>query len=1205
MINIPAMGKPQLTRSAFLLRMAATLLLLNLFVIGLMVLSLLQSRDQYEKRAADVTRNLAQVLDEHIDGIIDKSEVILFAAAEEFENRFARGGINRLELEAFLNRTASRMPELERLTVADARGRVFYYTGTGVGALTNVSDREYFQHLRDNPGTGLYISKPIKSRISGRWVVVLARRLTLKDGSFAGTVGAALSLDYFKRLFASINVGPHGTIALRDEELGLITRCPEPGGTGSLIGQKKVSREMMELYQAGKTQGTYKTTTPVDRIKRTYSYRRLSQYPLYIVVGLADSDYLKEWRAEVAKMTAAALLFLLVTLFSSLLIYKQWKSRTDMIGTLAEQEVKYRTVADYTYDWEYWLGPDGAFRYVSPSCKRITGYDADRFYEDPDLINRLIHQGDRELCAAHRCEELNGADNLVFRIVRADGSIRWLEHACRPIIDESGAFLGNRCCNRDITERKETEEELLLTNICMDKAAIGIYKLTEDGTVMGANDFACRSLGYTNEELCKMNVRDFDTEINDEQIRDILTALAETGFVNHESIHRRKDGTGFPVEITTNLVDFQGKTYFFTFVQDISKRKLAEQSLRETQFSVDRATIPIMWMKDEGRVFYVNESCDYLGYSREELLGMTVFDIDPDITKDEEKKIIEGIREKGSLTFERRHRTRNGTMIPVEVTVHGVNVPGKEFRVSFVRNISERKTAEVTIARSEQKFRAIFESAHDAIILIAADSSYVDCNPAATEMFGCAKESLLTRNPQYFSPPSQPDGRDTEQKACELIAAALEGKPQSFEWRHRRPDGSEFDAMVVLSRFELDDEPMLLAIVRDISRKKSLENQLYHMQKMESIGTLAGGIAHDFNNLMTVITGYGHIIKMRMEPDNPQLAMIEQILSSSDRAAQLTRGLLAFSRKQTIDPRPVDLNVIVNGVEKILGRLIGADIEFITKLAGMPLRIFADAGQIEQVLMNLAANARDAMPEGGELIIATEEINQKHFSFHGLIKPGKYALITVTDTGAGMDEQTRAKIFEPFFTTKEIGRGTGLGLAIVYGIIKQHNGFINVYSELGKGTTFQIHLPLFSEMLKDTDTKAQPPPRGGTETILLAEDDHVVRKMAVIVLRDFGYRVIEAVDGEDALEKFAQHEQEIDLLILDVMMPKKNGAEVYIAAKSVRPDVDILFISGYAADMIRKKGIPEQEIEFLPKPVNPFDLLRKIREIRDKRLSVT
>jgi two-component system cell cycle sensor histidine kinase/response regulator CckA len=629
------------------------------------------------------------------------------------------------------------------------------------------------------------------------------------------------------------------------------------------------------------------------------------------------------------------------------------------------------------------------------------------------------------------------------------------------------------------------------------------------------------------------------------------------------------------------------------------RRKHTEQALRDTQFSIDLAAVPIFWIQEEWRFFYVNEACGYLGYTRDELLQMSVYDIDPEFSGEDASKLIEMLREKGSVTIERHHKTKDGDLIPVEITIHDVNFAGKEFHVTYVRDISERKMAEARIARSEQKFRAIFESAHDAIFLVSADSVYVDCNPAAMEMFRCTKESIHSTNPLHFSPPLQPNGLEREHKIEDLIAAAFEGNPQSFEWKQCLSDGSEFDAMAVMSRFELDNEPMLLAIVRDVSQRKSLENQLYQAQKMEAIGKLAGGVAHDFNNLLTVITGYGSMIKMKMKPDDPQLLQIEQILLASDRAAQLTQGLLAFSRKQILKPKPVELNDIVMRADKLLRRLIGEDVELITKQAEGPLRVMADEGQIEQVLMNLVTNARDAMPDGGSLIITTEERKEQYISLHEYMRPGKYALITVSDTGEGMDENTRVKIFEPFFTTKELGRGTGLGLAIVYGIIKQHNGFINVYSEPGKGTTFRIHLPLIPEMDMDMANELVPPPTGGTETILLAEDDQTVRALAGIFLRDFGYRVIDAVDGTDALEKFAEHEKEIDLLILDVMMPKKNGRDVYYAVKAVRPDIDILFVSGYTADIIHKKGIME-DLPFISKPVNPFDLLRKIRDILDK-----
>lgn len=1209
MKNLQKAKQTSLSRSAFLSRLTAGVLVLNLFVIALICLSLYQSRNQYEERAAIETRNLARVLEQHIDGLIDMTDVVLFAAVEEFEHQFTRGGINRQELKGFLNRIETRMPELDRLTLIDPRGEVIYHTGTGAGTLNNVSDRDFFQQLRQNPGSGLFISKPIKSRISGKWVVILARRINLGDGTFAGTVCGALSLDYFFQLFSSINIGPNGTIVLRDLDLGVVARYPDPGGPGSTIGQKKVSSEMEELIRAGKKSDTFKTTPPIDNIERTYSFRRLVKYPLHIIVGFAGSDYLKEWRAEVAKMTVTAFLFFLVTLFSSWLVYRGWRSRNSIIRTLKEQESKYRTVADYTYEWEYWIGPDGAFQYISPACKRITGYDAEQFYEDPELFNRLLHHDDRELYATHRCKGLQEAGNLVFRIVRTDGAIRWLEHVCRPIVDESGVFLGNRCCNRDITARKLAEQELAnvtqYSRQIIESVDEGVIVLDLDSRFRVWNPYMQRLTGLSREEVLERRPIEVFPFLRDNQINRIDLALAgETPPPVDVPYHYPASGrSGWVLERNTPLRNLDGKIVgVIVTVLDITERKQVEQSLRETQYSVDHASMPIFWALEGERFCYVNQACDYLGYSREELLEMSVYDIDPDFTFDEGVKMVQMISEKGSCTFERRHRTREGVLIPVEVTGHALQVSGKLFLVTYVRDISERKAAEAEVARSEQKFRAIFENARDAIFLIAGDSGYIDCNPAATEMFRCAKEDLLTRNPQYFSPPVQPDGRDTEQKAEELITAALAGNPQSFEWRHRRPDGSEFDAMAVLSRFEVDSAPMLLAIVRDISQRKSLENQLYHAQKMESIGTLAGGVAHDFNNLLTVITGYSFMIKTRLASDDPQMVMIDQILSSSDRAAQLTRGLLAFSRKQVIAPKPVELNDIVNRVEKLLRRLIGADVQFRTTLAEKPLRLLADESQLEQVLMNLATNARDAMPEGGSLIISTEEKREEHYSFHGLIKPGNYALIKVSDTGCGMDEQTRAKIFEPFFTTKELGQGTGLGLAIVYGIVKQHNGFINVYSEPGRGTTFKIHLPLISELIAHTDAEVEPPPKGGTETILLTEDDDIVRTMAGSFLQDFGYRVIAAVDGEDALEKFAKHEQEIDLLILDVMMPKKNGGEVYKTVKSQRPDLDVLFVSGYAPDIIRQKGILAEDIQFISKPVSPADLLRKVREMLDMKL---
>lgn len=387
-----------------------------------------------------------------------------------------------------------------------------------------------------------------------------------------------------------------------------------------------------------------------------------------------------------------------------------------------------------------------------------------------------------------------------------------------------------------------------------------------------------------------------------------------------------------------------------------------------------------------------------------------------------------------------------------------------------------------------------------------------------------------------------------------------------------------------------------------LAESKRLEEQLYHLQKMDAIGQLAGGIAHEFNNILTAVMGYGSLLRTKISPKGPLMVDLEQILTAAERAANLTRSLLAFSRKQRINLIPVNLNEIVRNVEKLLSKLIGENIEFKTILTGEDLTVMADSGQIEQVLINLCINARDAMPDGGRLTISTEmvELGDEFLKTHGYGEPGKYTLISVTDTGTGMDEKTRERIFEPFFTTKEVGKGTGLGLAVVYGIIKQHNGLIDIYSEIGKGTAFKIYLPVIKSDVKETRLPETATPRGGTETVLLAEDDAYVRKLVKDILERFGYKVIEAVNGEDAIDKFMGNKDRIQLLLLDVIMPKRNGKEVYEEIKKIRPDVKTIFTSGYPANIINKNGIVEEGLNFISKPVFPNELLKRVREVLDK-----
>lgn len=383
--------------------------------------------------------------------------------------------------------------------------------------------------------------------------------------------------------------------------------------------------------------------------------------------------------------------------------------------------------------------------------------------------------------------------------------------------------------------------------------------------------------------------------------------------------------------------------------------------------------------------------------------------------------------------------------------------------------------------------------------------------------------------------------------------------------------------------------------------KKMLERQLIQAQKMEAVGQLAGGIAHDFNNILTAIIGYGNLVLMKVETDEFIKQYAGQILAAADRGATLTRSLLAFSRRQPMNPEPVRLNEIIRNLQKLLERLIGEDIELATELSECEPVIRADSGQIEQIIMNLATNARDAMPEGGRLFVRTDLIEQTAESetIPGLDIPGRLALLSISDTGTGMEESVREKIFEPFFTTKEVGKGTGLGLAMVYGIVQQHGSHITVASTKGSGTSFSIYFPVYEGAPSKKLSNEAGPVSSGTEAILIVEDDEAIRDLTRKVLEGNGYQVITAVDGDDAIEKYRKQPDTIRLLILDLILPKKTGKDVFSVIREMDSGIKALFISGYTAEILEQKNLLNPQSTFLPKPITPKLLLQKVRDILD------
>ncbi|MBU4185585.1 MAG: transporter substrate-binding domain-containing protein [Proteobacteria bacterium] len=510
--------------------------------------------------------------------------------------------------------------------------------------------------------------------------------------------------------------------------------------------------------------------------------------------------------------------------------------------------------------------------------------------------------------------------------------------------------------------------------------------------------------------------------------------------------------------------------------------------------------------------------------------------------------------------------------------------------VQLQRELDERKRAEKAVLKSEEKYRAIFE--YNPI-----DSIFVD-NEAKIVMYNLAKEKLSARLPEIGDVMYKDyAGKHRINMFEELMECMRTGEQKEFlELKYE-------DRFLHIRISPFSEGAIITSI--DLTETKNLHDQLRQSQKMEAIGTLAGGVAHDFNNLLTAILGYAELSLMDIRKDNPVREKIEEIKKAGNSAASLTRQLLAFSRKQIIKPVILDINEEISETEKMLKRMIGEDIEFLLVLEPELWRVYADPGQIDQVLMNLVVNARDAMPRGGKITIETAnvEMDEAYFRGRGVeCVPGPYVMIAVTDDGTGMDEETLFRIFDPFFTTKEIGSGTGLGLSMVYGIVKQNNGYVWVYSEPGKGTTFKISFPRVAEdVVAGKEQEKFAGEISGSETVLIVEDDDALRNLAKNVLKKYGYTILEAENGEKALNVSETYEGSIHLLLTDVVMPKMSGSDLAEKLQSIRPETRVIYMSGYTDNAIVHHGVLAPGLNFIEKPFSPEGLARKAREVLDKK----
>lgn len=556
----------------------------------------------------------------------------------------------------------------------------------------------------------------------------------------------------------------------------------------------------------------------------------------------------------------------------------------------------------------------------------------------------------------------------------------------------------------------------------------------------------------------------------------------------------------------------------------------------------------------------------------------------------QEQGVVEG--------FEARMISRDGGIIWVSMNLQTIlDQNGKRlFIEGSIEDITKRKAAEMALHESELKYRSVVENLLVGFYIVQ-DNFFKFVNPRFCAITGYSCDEVVDKlDPMKMIHP------DDHRKVEESFDNRINGTVSYVEYELRliKKDGMIITVKVIGSTLIYNEKKALFGTLIDITNEKLLEAKLLQAQKMEALGTLTGGIAHDFNNILTALMGYGTILSMKLEPANPLKHYAENILSASEKASNLIKSLLAFSRLQPVTLKPININKVIRDTEKLLRRLITEDITLVTDLKGEYINILADQTQIEQILFNLVANARDAMPRGGRLQIATRitDLGEEFIRLNGFGKAGKYAIISISDNGTGMNEDTKQKIFDPFFTTKDIGKGTGLGLSTVYGIVKQNRGYIIVESRPGEGADFRIYFPLIKEGVIKTE-KLAAILREGRETILVAEDNNEARSFIKEILEHYGYRVVVAVDGDDAVNKFNEH-KDISLVILDSIMPKKNGNEVYGIIKKVRNDICVLFMSGHTKDVVLSKGIMEPQVEFISKPLLPEEFLKKVGDLLER-----
>lgn len=947
--------------------------------------------------------------------------------------------------------------------------------------------------------------------------------------------------------------------------------------------------------------------------------RPVPESPWLMVAKVDADEILAEARYHGVVVVIFAALFTLIAAGVIAYGYRRREARLYRDLYRAEREhrqsqEKYRTILYSIGDAVITTDTGALVQQMNPVAERLTGWpEAEAVGKPLDDVFQIVNEVSRDLLEnpVQRVLQEGAVVGLANHTLLVDrnGAERPIADSGAPIRDENGTISGVVLVFRDQTldrmaqQALQESEERYRTLFERARDSIMIIGLEgyEQGKIVAANAVAAEMHGYERDELLNLKISDLDTLESGKRVPERIERVLKGESVREEVTRRRKDASIFPVEISASVVELGKRKYALAIDRDITERKQAEATLRISEerfrnaFRTSPDSININRLSDGVYVDINDGFTKVTGFTRDDVIGKSSLELDIWADPKDRERLVAGLSRSGLVNnMQANFRLKDGRIRTGLMSASVTIIDGVPHILSITRDIDDLRRAEEERAR----LATAIEHAAETVVITDTDGTIVYVNPAFERTYGYSREEAVGANLRILK-----SGKHDDKFYEHMWKTITSGAVWSGRIIDKKKNGAFIEEEASISPIKDDSGKVVnyVAVNRDVTREVLLQAQLLQAQKMEAIGTLAGGVAHDFNNLLQVVLGYSELILSEQGLDAGRRDDLQKIFNAARDGAELVQRLLTFSRKTDINPTPINLNRQLEQVRKILSRTLPKMIQIDLFLADDLATVNADPVQVGQILMNLAVNARDAMPDGGKLIIETRNITlDEDFSrVHFGVMPGRYVLLTVTDTGHGMDKETVEHVFEPFYTTKRAGEGTGLGLAMVYGIVKQHQGHIMCYSEPGKGTTFKIYFPSVASRIEAKKKMSRPSLRGGKETVLLVDDEDLIRDLGSRILTRAGYTVLTASNGREALEVFRNEGNRISLVLLDLIMPVMGGKQCLEELLKIDPNIKVIVASGYSATSTYSVTSVLGAKAAVGKPFDTKQILQVVRETLD------